>query len=80
LVIVAHNLPLLFLVGGLALSGLHGAKVRSGSSGVVDWVMLASGLALLALSVWGLYRALWVHRKFYARFYSSRQGQPPANS
>jgi hypothetical protein len=72
-----QHLPLLLLLAGGSLAGVHGPKVLEGSGRVVDWLMLATGLVLLALSAWGLYRALFVHRKFYKWFYGSRQSRPP---
>jgi hypothetical protein len=64
--------PVLLLYVGICMAARHGNNIRWGSGRVVDWVMVATGLALLALSVWGIYRALWVHRKSDDRFYNSR--------
>jgi hypothetical protein len=72
-----QHMPLLLLMAGGFLTAWHGPKVLGGSGRVLDWLMLATGLALLALSAWGLYRAIFVHRKFYQWFYSLRQGRPP---
>jgi hypothetical protein len=72
-----QHMPLLFLLAGVCLAGLHGSKVLGGNSRVVDWLMFAFGLALLALSAWGLFRAILVHRRFYQWFYGLRQGRPP---
>jgi hypothetical protein len=68
-----QHMPLLLLLAGGTLAGLHGMKVDGGSGRVVDWLMLAIGLALLALAFWGLYRAFVVHRKFYRWFYGPRR-------
>ena len=43
----------------------------------MDWLMLAIGLALLALSACGLYRAIFVHRRFYRGFYGLGPGDRP---
>ena len=72
-----QHMPLLLLLAGACLAGLHGPKVLGGSGRVVDWLMCATSVALLALSAWGLFRAIFVHRKFYRWFYGSRQGRPP---
>jgi hypothetical protein len=71
-----QHIPLLLLLAGACLAGLHGPKVLNGGGRVVDWLMSATALGLLALSAWGLYRALFVHRRFYRSFYGSRQGRP----
>jgi hypothetical protein len=71
-----QHMPLLLLLVGGVLSGRHGAKVLERNGRVVDWLMLATGLVLLALSAWGLYRAIVVHRAFYQRFYGSRKDRP----
>jgi hypothetical protein len=52
-------------------------KVVGGSSRGVDWLMFAIGLALIALSAWGLYRAIFVHRRFYRWFYGLGPGGRP---
>jgi hypothetical protein len=72
-----QHMPLLLLLAGGGLAGLHGMKVVGGSGRVVDWLMLAIGLALLAASAWGLYRAIFVHRKFYRWFYGLTPGRRP---
>jgi hypothetical protein len=72
-----QHMPLLLLAAGGCLVGLHGTNVIGGSSRVVDWLMLAIGLALLALSAWGLYRAMVVHRRFYRWFYGLEPGRRP---
>jgi hypothetical protein len=73
-----QHMPLLLLIAGGFLTGSHGVKVVGGSGRIVDWVMLVTGLALLIMCIWGFYRALFVHRKFYQWFYGSRHGPPPA--
>jgi hypothetical protein len=67
-----QHMPLLLLMAGVALACVHGTKAYWGRAGVTDWVMLAVGLALLGISLWGLYRAIVVNRDFYRRFYKSR--------
>ena len=52
-----QHMPLLFLIAGGALAGVHGTKVYGGAVPVFDWLMLAIGLGLLVISVWGLYCA-----------------------
>jgi hypothetical protein len=71
-----QHMPLVFLMAGGALAGPHGMKIHGGSGRGVDWLMLAIGLGLLAISVCGLYRAIVVHRKFYQWFYGLRQDRP----
>jgi hypothetical protein len=68
-----QHLPLVFLVAGGALVGVHSARAFGGHGRVSDWLMLPFGLGLLAISAWGLYRALVVHRTFYRWFYGSRK-------
>jgi hypothetical protein len=67
-----QHMPLLFLLAGVILTGVHGTKLYWGRGRVIDWGMTAIGLGLLALSVWGLFRATVVNRDFYRRFYRSR--------
>jgi hypothetical protein len=71
-----QHMPLLFLLAGGLLSFRHGEKVLARSGRDVDWLLLAIGLALLALSAWGLYRATVVHRTFYQWFYGLRKDRP----
>jgi hypothetical protein len=71
-----QHMPLLLLMAGGLLSFRHGEKVLARSGRVVDWLMLATGLALLALSAWGLYRATVVHRTFYRWFYGLQKDRP----
>jgi len=74
-----QHMPLLFLMAGGALAGVHGTKVYWGRGRAFDWLMLAIGLGLLAISVWGLYRATVVNREFYRWFYRSRKDRPSKN-
>jgi hypothetical protein len=67
-----QHMPLLLLMAGVALASEHGTKAYWGSAKVTDWVMLAVGIALLGISLWGLYRATVVNRDFYRRFYKSK--------
>jgi hypothetical protein len=71
-----QHMPLLLLLAGGLLSFRHGESVLARSGRVVDWLFLAIGLALLALSAWGLYRATVVHRTFYQWFYGLRKDRP----
>ena len=74
-----QHMPLLFLVAGGALAGLHGTNVYAGRGRVFDWLMLAISLGLLVISVWGLYRATVVNRQFYRWFYGSRKDRRSKN-
>jgi hypothetical protein len=67
-----QHMPLLFLLAGAGLAGVHGERVHSGRGRVVDCLMLGIGLGLLAIAFWGLYRAIVVNRDFYRRFYRSK--------
>jgi hypothetical protein len=74
-----QHMPLVFLVAGGALAGVHGTEVYEGRGRVFDWLMLAIGLGLLAISAWGLYRATVVNRQFYRWFYGLRKDRPSKN-
>ena len=74
-----QHMPLLFLLAAGALAGMHGSNVYGRHGRVIDWLLLAIGIGLLAIAVWGLYRATVVHREFYRWFYGSRKDRPPKN-
>lgn len=71
--IAGQHMPLLVLLAGGLLSVRYSKIVLARSGLVLDWVLLATGLALLALSVWGLYRAIVVKRTYYQSFYDPRK-------